>query len=147
MNNIRLTVTKHQWFLICEALLAARREAKRWHGECKNFEKRTGKPFASERRQWWYRFIQFGKLETLLRQFENNTEGRFDASNDTLWGESGGQLEYVSQRVVWKQMGEKYEPQMELTFTDHDVQVTHEGDDRFYKLIFPVAAEFYASDG
>lgn len=59
----------------------------------------------------------------------------------TLWGSSGGQLEYVSQKVVWKQAFNGYlRCYLMVRFTDHDVQATKEGEGKFYDLYFPFAA-------
>lgn len=55
-----------------------------------------------------------------------------------LWGESGGRLEYVSQRTIYKLTNGEYIPYMIIRFTDHDVQMTREGEDMFYDLEFPL---------
>lgn len=56
-----------------------------------------------------------------------------------LWGNSGGQLEYVSQRVEWERRGEDLIPVMVIRFTDHDVQMTEENpENAYYELRFPV---------
>lgn len=62
--------------------------------------------------------------------------------NGSLWGKSGGQLEYVSQRVEWRPDDSRMV--MVIRFTDHD----HAMDDietnpdliegRFYELEFPM---------
>ncbi len=57
----------------------------------------------------------------------------------TLWGISGGQLEYVSQRVETKYKGTKWETRMVITFKDHDVADT--GDTNIYKISFPINQE------
>lgn len=59
-----------------------------------------------------------------------------------IHGVSGGQLEYVSQRVETKlrPTGEPYQV-MILVFTDHDVQaMPHQGlkDGQFYEYEFPL---------
>jgi hypothetical protein len=41
-------------------------------------------------------------------------------SNGKLWGSSGGELEYVGQRVEFRKRGDQIIPVMVLLFTDHD---------------------------
>lgn len=61
----------------------------------------------------------------------------------SLWGNSGGQLEYVSQRIETKQRptGEVYQV-MILRFTDHDAwAMPVEGlvDGKYYEIEVPLA--------
>ncbi len=61
----------------------------------------------------------------------------------SLWGNSGGQLEYVSQRIETKQRptGEAYQV-MVLRFTDHDAwSMPVEGliDGKYYEVEIPLA--------
>ena len=63
-----------------------------------------------------------------------------------LWGISGGELEYVSQRVEWRQRVkgsvEPWHAVMVIRFTDHDVQADDfrsgliEG--KYYELEIPI---------
>lgn len=62
-----------------------------------------------------------------------------------LWGCAGGELEYVSQRIEWRERPQSksgWEPVMIIRFTDHDVQASpgREGliDGKFYEFEFPV---------
>lgn len=64
----------------------------------------------------------------------------------SLWGIAGGQLEYVSQRIEYKQNenNKKYYAVMIIRFTDHDVQAHNidsliEG--KYYELEFPLTTE------
>ncbi len=53
-----------------------------------------------------------------------------------LYGESGGQLEYVSQRIEWKYRNaqEGTVPYIIIKFTDHDVYP----DGKFYEISFEI---------
>lgn len=43
------------------------------------------------------------------------------AANQSLWGQSGGQLEYVGQEIFHRQREDgKWEAMIRLKFTDHD---------------------------
>lgn len=59
-----------------------------------------------------------------------------------LWGRAGGQLEFVSQRTEWRKEsdGTTWRPYMIMTFTDHDVQITADIDERspWYEIAFPI---------
>lgn len=70
-------------------------------------------------------------------------------SDGKLWGHSGGQLEYVSQRIEHRQYPDgKWFAVMVLRFTDHDHSFytgeedfpPFEGmiDNQFYELEFPI---------
>jgi hypothetical protein len=65
-----------------------------------------------------------------------------DYSNKTLWGVSGGQLEYVAQCTETRQREDKsYYQVMVIRFTDHDVywrenEKLIEG--KYYELEFPL---------
>lgn len=66
-------------------------------------------------------------------------------SDGQLWGSAGGQLEYVSQRIEFKQWptGEYYQV-MIIRFTDHDAQAYPLDDlidGKYYELSFPLAQE------
>ena len=72
-------------------------------------------------------------------------ELKLDYSDGCLWGVAGGQLEYVSQRIVMKQRDDKsWVTLMVIRFTDHDVKW---GDDsrlienKYYEIEFPVHQE------
>lgn len=69
-------------------------------------------------------------------------------SHNKLWGVSGGELEYVSQRVAYRQrvpgLLEKWHAVMVVRFTDHDVQAAPSGDlieGKYYELEFPISTE------
>lgn len=67
-------------------------------------------------------------------------------SGGKLYGASGGQLEYVSQRIEWKKRENSatYYPVMIVRFTDHDVQWGDRQnliEGRFYELEFPIHME------
>lgn len=71
-------------------------------------------------------------------------------SNNKLWGVSGGELEYVSQRVAYRQrvsgLLEKWHAVMVVRFTDHDVQADDQGregliEGKYYELEFPISTE------
>jgi len=69
----------------------------------------------------------------------------FIGDDNKLWGLVGGELEYVSQRIVTRQRptGEFYNA-MIIRFTDHDVQAMPEEeliDGKYYELEFPIAQE------
>lgn len=53
------------------------------------------------------------------------------ASNGSLWGAAGGQLEYVGQEIVWRKrpgerQREKWDAHIRLKFTDHDMAASRE---------------------
>jgi hypothetical protein len=61
-----------------------------------------------------------------------------------LWGVSGGELEYVSQRISREFIGGKWRQTMAIRFTDHDVQSAPSEqliEGKYYELEFPIAEE------
>lgn len=57
------------------------------------------------------------------------------ASDNRLWGRSGGELEYVSQHIEYQESSVGvFFPVMVMTFTDHDIQP----DGGFYELRFRI---------
>jgi hypothetical protein len=62
--------------------------------------------------------------------------GKDTKNRPTLWGCAGGQLEFVSMRMDWRQRQNEdaWYPVTIIRFTDHDAQI----DDQFYELEFPV---------
>jgi hypothetical protein len=70
-------------------------------------------------------------------------DAELNHAHGTLWGACGGQLEYVSQDIEWRKIEgtrETYTAGVLIRFTDHDVQMTEEGERRFYELWFPLSA-------
>lgn len=65
------------------------------------------------------------------------------ASNNTLWGIAGGQLEYVSQRIEMRRKGGfSWEEVVIIRFTDHDVQAHPRPElieGIYYELEFPLS--------
>lgn len=66
-------------------------------------------------------------------------------AENKLWGISGGQLEYVSQRIEWRKSSSgKHSKVMVIRFTDHDLQAyalkDHKEliDGQYYELEFPL---------
>lgn len=60
----------------------------------------------------------------------------------SLWGNSGGQLEYVSQRIETRQRDGQVYQVMILRFTDHDVwAMPAEGliEGKYYEIEVPLA--------
>lgn len=73
-------------------------------------------------------------------------------NNKRLFGFSGGQLEYVSQRLEWRQSGNGHCYQvMVIRFTDHDIRavadikdIPHNKnliDGKYYELEFPLSTD------
>jgi hypothetical protein len=68
---------------------------------------------------------------------------------NSLWGISGGQLEYVSQRTEWRHDADsRHYPVMVIRFTDHDVQATKDFIDnenlvekQYYEFEFPLFSD------
>lgn len=62
-------------------------------------------------------------------------------SDKKLWGVSGGQLEYVSQRIENRLIDKKWHQVVVIRFTDHDVQNFDDDtlvDGKYYELEFPL---------
>ena len=65
--------------------------------------------------------------------------GGVDIVNGKLWGSSGGELEYVGQRIEWRKQG----PVLVLLLTDHDHWPGDKGEIEpgvFYRTEFPLTA-------
>lgn len=82
------------------------------------------------------------------RVFDKTNQHMISYGNGKLWGSAGGELEFVSQRIEWRQRpsprGEQCYAVMVMRFTDHDVQATPHGipgliDGHYYELEFPLA--------
>lgn len=64
-----------------------------------------------------------------------------------LYGRAGGQLEYVSQRLEWRQEGNRYYQVVVMRFTDHDhslplFQSSSEMiDGKYYEFEFELAGD------
>ena len=67
------------------------------------------------------------------------------ASGGSLWGSSGGQLEFVSQKVVTKKRSDgSFVVMMILRFTDHDVRHSPNEnliDGKYYEIEVPICEE------
>lgn len=65
-----------------------------------------------------------------------------------LWGRAGGQLEFVSQRIEWRDIGNgRHQQYMVIRFTDHDhtLSLFQESPEmiegKYYDFEFPLAGD------
>jgi len=86
-------------------------------------------------------------VERKFVQGEGKARGVW-ASGESLFGGSGGQLEFVSIKTIWKRLDEYYPdlpivPWVVIRFTDHDVRATKEApvNKLYYELEFPLCQE------
>jgi hypothetical protein len=84
---------------------------------------------------------QFGGIMSNLIEYDDGK----------LWGRAGGELEYVSQRIEWREDGSRWYPVVVIRFTDHDhfgssylkdlPSVSGMVDNQFYEIEFRLRGE------
>lgn len=90
-------------------------------------------------------------MEKIISMNDGTNMEKVVLSGGQLWGQAGGELEFVSMRVGWRKRSEdKYERIVILRFTDHDVQacrgIEYNGGAPIDKLYYEIEMPFSDMD-